>query len=183
MAPRFFVIAILLSVAALVQAQSEKIGTLVDGDPSAIQSEGPRYRFRADFNCDGIPDIAISCDRREFGKMGGSFGLYLGTRNGKWRYVGSFTAHPLAVNIKRRRDGEGILTVYLRSSGTAGGLEHYSVTARGLKELPGKEIHPGDGGTDDGRAEYAKYFDDAVRLQPELSETIHGKIQWTHYDR
>ena len=115
--------------------------------------------------------------------MGGSFGIYLGTRAGRWRYVGSITAHPLAVHVEKSRDGRGIFTVYLRSSGTAGGLIRYLISERGVKELSSKEIHPGDGGTDEGRAEYAKYFSDILRLQPELGIGSNGRITWTHFDR
>jgi hypothetical protein len=183
MAHRFLIIAIMLIVAAFARGQELKVGTMVDTDPCTAPIEGQRYRFRADFNCDGVPDIAVSDDRHEFGKMGGAFAIYLGTRTGKWRYVGSITAHPLALHLEKRRDGEGILTVYLRSSGTAGGLIRYSVSERGVKGLSSKEMHPGDGGTDKGRAEYAKYFDDAIRLQPELSATIDGKVTWSRYDR
>jgi hypothetical protein len=179
----YLIIVLFLSSLRFSHGQELKIGAVIDTDPSSIATEGERYRFRADFNYDGVADIAISGDRREFGKMGGSFEIYLGSGSRKWRYVGSITAHPLALHCKRRRGHEGILTVYLRSSGTAGGLIRYSVSERGVKELSSKEIHPGDGGTDAGRAEYAMYFDDAIRLQPELSETVDGKISWSRYDR
>lgn len=152
-------------------------------DPSTVPSAFERYRFRADFNGDGIPDVALSSDRSQFGKSGGEFSIYLGTRNGRWRYIGSIDVHPLAVHLEKLRAGEGILTVYVRSSGAAGQLVRYSITARGVKELSSKQIHPGDGGTESGRAEYARYFDDAVRLQPEISQTTDGKVTWRRYER
>jgi hypothetical protein len=183
MAHRFLIIAILFAIAGTARSQEFTIGTIVDSDPSTLPTGGQRFRFRADFNHDGVPDVAVSEDWREFGKMGGSFEIYLGTRPGKWRYVGAIAAHPLALHLEKRRHGEGILTVYLRSSGTAGELIRYSVSERGVKQVSSRVIHPGDGGTDAGRAEYAKYFADTIRLQPELSAPINGEITWSRYDR
>lgn len=180
---RCLIIGIIFSVIGLANGEDLKIGTIVESDPSNTRDEVSRFRFRADFNYDGVSDVAVSSDRREFGKMGGNFAIYLGIRNGKWRYVGGIDAHPLAVHLEKLHEGEGILRVYLRSSGSAGGILRYSISLRGVKEIGSKQIHPGDGGTDEGRAEYAKYFDDAIRLKPELSSTIDGKIIWTQYDR
>ena len=53
-----------------------------------------RYRFVADFNGNGLEDVALSDDYSTFGTGGGSFRLFLQITNGVYRLVGDFCTYP-----------------------------------------------------------------------------------------
>ena len=178
---RALLLAILTAFAGLSSARETKIGTLIEEDPCAHLEPGKQIRLRADFNNDGIPDVALSSDLREFGKMGGTFKLYLGTAVGKWRFVGEFFAHPLATQIEKGNKGEGILWLYIREGSHKGGLMSYAVSEHGIKELSSKEILTGDDDKDKG--EYEKHFNDAAIIKAEIGTTVADKTTWLAYER
>ena len=53
-----------------------------------------QYRFVADFNGDGLNDVAIARGRHAFGNGGGVFMLYLQLTNGVYREAGEFGTYP-----------------------------------------------------------------------------------------
>ena len=129
------------------------------------------YRIRADFNADGIPDVATSTTRNNFGNAGGLFTFYVGTTNGTFTRIGSVFMHPLAANLVKTKAGEGILTVFIRG-GHEGVLMSYAVTRTGIVERERRSLIARDGGPEEDRKIYRSFFDDSVRLKAELRTGI-----------
>ena len=130
---------------------------------------GTYYQITADFNADGIPDLALSTTRNHFGNAGGVFTFYTGTTNGDFTPIGSIFMHPLAANLAETRLGEGLLTVFVRG-GHEGALISYAITSEGIVERHRRSLLARDGGPKKDRDIYKSFFDDAVRLKAELKE-------------
>ena len=126
------------------------------------------YQITSDFNCDGIPDLAISQPLNTFGNAGGMFTFYLGNTNDGYNAVGSIFMHPLAANLKPIDDGEGMLTVYIRDGGPGGDLISYAVTKTGIVEKTKRYIKARDGGPEADQQLYQSLFDQSRRLKAEL---------------
>ena len=176
-----FWLTIFFACVGFAAAQDLKVGAIINRDPSTEPGRGQPFRFRADFNNDGIPDVALSGDREGFGNAGGMFSLYLGTASGKWRYVGDFSAHPLAAQVEKGKKGEGILWVYGRSGNHKGILESFVINEKGIKASSSKELLTGD--EDPGKAEYDRRFNGAAALKAEVGTTVAGKTTWSPYER
>ena len=168
----------------------------VAADPSATpirhaKDDGKydeRWRITADLDGDGSEDMLLSEGISHFGKLGGAWGVYL-RQDGDFRRVGELTAHPLAVSIEPDRDRHqreekdryhARVWVYLRDSGSSGGLGYYRVGPHGVSEVLGLTIYPGDGGTDLGRAVYDAVMKHSIPFHLERSETDKrtGKVTW-----
>ena len=132
---------------------------------------------------DGVSDLMLSESVSLFGNAGGFFDIYKGASEGRFTNIGSVFAHPLAVSLTKREGGGGILTTCHRSSCRSGSLTRYRVTAESVTKLDHRTIYPGDNGTPEGRAEYARVFNDADRLRPEISTTRDGAVTWKRYGR
>ncbi len=140
-----------------------------------------RYRFVADLDFDGIQDLALSHDTGMFGNAGGWFTIFRGNADGTSSKIGSVSAHPLAVSLTKRKGSGGILATYHHGSCASGVVLWYSVTPDGVTQIDKKEIYPGDSGTPEGRAEYARIFNNTDRLRPQISKTKDGEVTWVDY--
>lgn len=159
-------------------------------DPSAVplpriegemrHRSGERWRFRGDFNDDGIEDVALSMDTKGFGTGGGIFYLHLGNPKGKYIKIGSFHAHPAedAIALEKFHEGPRLWT-YLHGGSARGSLGYYEIHNSAMSERRDITILPGDGGTNIGNAIYKAVFDNSdVKFTLEKSETIDGTVHW-----
>ena len=139
-----------------------------------------RYRILADFNGDGIEDLALSYDTSLFGNGGGHFSIYLRNAEGKYQEYDDFGAHPSANSIALEKWGKEIrLWTYLHGGGGTGSLGYYEVTEEGLSERRSIETHPGDSGTAMGNAIIKAVFENSyVNFTVQQSTTVDGKIEW-----
>ncbi len=153
---------------------------------SNVYSE--RYRIIADLDGDAANDLILSAAVETFGKMGGSWTVYL-SREGKFNQVGTITAHPKAISLEpdqdRNRRGPNEVRyariwVYLRDSGRSGGLSYYRVGEKTIEENKGLVIYLGDGGSDLGREIYAAVFTASpIKFTLERSQTnAKGEVTW-----
>ncbi len=159
----------------------------LEKDPSMIPLEKipeepwrsrERYRLVADFNNDGIDDVALSYDTSMFGNAGGQFFLYLGKGDGTYREIGSFFAHPLAINLKKTITGEGTVTTYARSNAGSGFIVEERITSVGIFMVNRKLIQPGDAGVPEDQKLYGDLFGNATRIKAEISETKDNVVMW-----
>jgi len=159
-------------------------------DPSAVPlpriegemhfRSGERWRFRGDFNDDGVEDVALSMDTKSFGNGGGIFDLYLGNSNGKYMNIGSFHAHPSEAWIALEKYHEGPrLWTYLHGGSARGSLGYYEINDSTMSEVQAMIIHPGDHGTNMGKAIVRAVFDNSDgKFTLERSETVDGIVRW-----
>ncbi|MHC4099033.1 MAG: hypothetical protein ACYSWZ_10465 [Planctomycetota bacterium] len=139
---------------------------------------GERFRILADFNDDGIQDMALSFDISLFGNAGGLFTLYLGNAQGQYRKHGDFGAHPMAVSLEKI-DTKVRLWTYERGGGWIGQIGYYEVLKDKLSEYHSITIHPGDSGTEMGNAIYEAVFKNSdLPITVERSVTKEGIVKW-----
>ena len=132
----------------------------------AAQAAVPSNEFleiNADIDGDGILDRLISEPIRDFGAAGGRWQVLLGKKEGGFVSVGSIFAHPLALRVEKLFDSLR-LWVYLKDSGSSGGLGFYVLKEGRISDLKMIDISPGDGGTDLGRSLYSTVFPDELRF-------------------
>ncbi len=160
-------------------------------DPSAVpvrDSEGgsvERYRFRADLDRDGRQDLAVSLPVPTFGQAGGNFVLYVARPEGGYDRVGEVFLSPGAISVEAV-DAAVKLWTHGRVSGSEGRLGYYVLSddpsgggAIVLSDFEDLTIHPGDGGTELGRALVSTVFSDPHRVQVERSETDTQRVRWS----
>ena len=155
-------------------------------DPSAVpllHDEGQsaeRYRILADFNGNGIMDMALSCSVSLFGNAGGQFTVYIQNEDGRFRRLGEFFGHPMALALERV--GEKVrLWTYVRGGGWIGQIGFYDVKEDGLSDYHGITIHPGDSGTKMGNAIYEAVMRNSdLPITVERSRTENEKVEWTN---
>ncbi len=153
-------------------------------DPSMVPSPrgplhcGERFRLIADFNGDGIPDLALSSDTSEFGNAGGVFTLYLQNERGLYREHGQFRTNPETVSLERI--GPKVrLWLFHRLGGWIGQIGFHEGGEDGLSDFRGITIHPGDSGTPMGRAMAEAVFRNSdLPIQIQLSVTQDGVVRW-----
>lgn len=139
---------------------------------------GERVRILADFNGNGIIDMALSCDRSLFGNAGGVFTLYVGNDTGRYRKHGEFFAHPNALAIEKVREKVRLWT-YLRGGGWIGQIGYHEVNENGLSGFQSITIHPGDGGSKIGNAISQSVFSNSdIPIIVEHSRTRDGVVEW-----
>lgn len=137
-----------------------------------------RYRLVEDFNNDGIDDVALSYETSMFGNAGGHFFLYLGMRDGTYKEIGSFFAHPLAINLEKTTEGESVISTYGRLNSVSGGIVERRVTDAGIFIVDSKFIHPGDEKVPEDQKQYLDLFGNAARMKAEISTTKENVITW-----
>ena len=141
-----------------------------------------RYRFRLDFNGDGVKDLAISEPIERMGRMGGMFEIHIASADGTdFEFFDVMLVHPKAISVEKDPHKPKTLRVwtYLRGAASYGGLGYYSISEDGLKEFQGVEINAGDQGTSTGNAMYATVFAHSdVPFELERSTTTDGMIEW-----
>jgi hypothetical protein len=139
---------------------------------------GERIRISADFNGDGIKDMALSSDTTTFGNAGGNFTIYLRTKLGEFRKLGDIFLHPKAITIESGI-GNPRIWVYIRSGGSSGKIGYHEIQKNGLSKFKGIAIYPGTGGTDMGRAIYSSVFSkSSVFITAERSSTKNKFVTW-----
>jgi hypothetical protein len=163
---------------------SISIGTEWVSDPStkALQKDeirsGERFRLLADFNADGIQDMALSFDASFFGDAGGQFILYIGNAKGEYRKHGEFFAHTMAVSLEKVGTRVRLWT-YARGGGWIGQIGYYEVENDRLSEYQSITIHPGDSGTKMGNAIYEAVTNNSdLPVKLEKSVTDEGIVKW-----
>ncbi len=140
-----------------------------------------RLRLLADFDRDGLVDMALSEPVEDFGRMGGIFEVYVVSTEGAWSLVGVLIAHPKAISLESsRKPAHTRLWTYLRGGGSFGGLGFFEISRQRVADFEGIEITPGDGGTSTGNAMYQAVFARSeLPVVIEQSETDeNGLVQW-----
>jgi hypothetical protein len=182
------VIVALLLLAGLVSiAGAEDKGAWI-ADPSMVPlPEGSglsveRFRMIADFDGDGVKDLALSGSTSDFGNAGGAFILYLGNAEGKYRKIGELETSPGGVAIEKIRDYTRVWT-YWRGGGWVGELSCREIKKGVMQKMQTVTIHPGDSGTEMGRAILDAVFKNSEEpVRTEISRTRDGVVTW-HLDR
>lgn len=141
---------------------------IADEKPSP---RSPEYQLEiwADLDGDGVQDHLVSEPVRDFGQSGGSWEVFLGRKEGGFALAGTIYAHPLALRVERGWDSTR-LWIYLKSSGSSGGLGYYTLKAGAITGPKEIEIFPGDGGTDLGNALMELVFAKNERLVAKKKE-------------
>ncbi len=161
-------------------------GWISDPSTTAIRKDdlhcGERFRMLADFNADGIQDMALSSDIKHFGNAGGTFTLYIGNAKGEYREHSTFFAQIMAVSLETHGN-ETRLWIYSRGGGSVGRIGYRVVLKDRLSEYHSIEIHPGDSGTAMGNAIYKAVFQNsALPIKAERSVTKNGTVRWIDPD-
>lgn len=162
-----------------------------DGDPSSIPARGAdgryteRYRFWADFDDDGVLDLALSVPLGMFGQAGGNFSIYLARSDGTYHTFGAVFLNPRAISIESVGEKLNLWT-YSRSSGSEGQLGYFVFSTKNdvnpsVSDFVGVTVYPGDGGTELGRELYSTVFADKYRVQVERSSTATGTPRWSSW--
>jgi len=172
----------------MLNVSSSFATNITEADPSSIPLKSingiaERYRIIADFNQDGILDLALSYNVNFFGNGGGQFTLYLGTDGAKYLNSGKFMAHPSASVIAIEKwNGNSRLWTYLHGGGGIGSLGHYYISEKGLSDFQGITIHPGDSGTKMGNAIIDAIFNHTdVPIEVQRSTTKDNNVVWKRY--
>jgi hypothetical protein len=143
-----------------------------------------RFRFRADLNFEGIEDLIISTqsDGIGCGQIGCDVTFYLKQPDGRYIKIQftdeEFALHPLAVNLRRIKSGEGKLSIYERENREEGAISSYKVTADSINLINAKHIKPGSSENDERL--YDSFFGDNSRLTPEFAWCKNEKVEWNN---
>ena len=135
----------LLSLAAGVAAASERLSdptrAFVEGyDPSGndfFANEPERtvlLRIRADFDNDGITDIALS-ESSPWGNAGGQWLLFRGQSDGNYVYWGTLFFSPSAARVRTLAGGTSEMVLYVRMGVSRGTIQVYRVTSAGISQV------------------------------------------------
>lgn len=103
-------------------------------EPDFTYERGMYNVIRADFNSDGIEDVAISDDDSSFGTGGGDWTLYLKVADGGYRILDKFLA-PRGFTLYTGKRGVGYMKVYWHMSASEGTDTLYAIASDCLKEL------------------------------------------------
>lgn len=162
-------------------------------DPTGKAKYAERSRIVVDLDGDGTNDMLLSGSPDEFGTMGGPWAVHL-NRDRDYKRIGEVWAHPLAISFepdqaRSRTDPKthrfARIWVYLKASGSAGSFGYFRVGKDSVDEMTSIEIHPGDGGTDIGRAVYEAAFKKSpIPFKIQGSTTAEdGTVTWSEGKR
>lgn len=139
-----------------------------------------RFRFLADLNFDGKEDLILTRSALNDGSGCGNGGcdviIFLKQSDGSY-LTHDFGLHPLAVNLKKIKQGEGKLSIYWHMSADDGSLSSYNVSLNSIKSIASTTIHTNDS-TKDNKL-YESLFGEKSRLKPEFARCKNGNIYWT----
>lgn len=91
------------------------------------------HRIIADFDGDGLEDIALS-NAESWGNAGGEWNIYFKKREGGYRFYATNTFHPLAYGIKKSK-GQNVFISYSRDNCCSGRMSYEKITPHGFKLL------------------------------------------------
>lgn len=108
-------------------------------DASGQTETMEQYAIEADFNNDGVMDIAISIGT--FGTGGGGWNLYLGVSPGKYKAMRDFEApRRMTLYTREKEKGVGYLQIYWHSSAGTGTELLYRITMNGINPLQSVDV-------------------------------------------
>lgn len=139
----------LLALAAAVTVAADRLTdptrAFVEGyDPSGndffanVPERTVLLRIRADFDNDGIDDLALS-ESSTWGNAGGQWLLFRGQPDRGYVYWGTLFFSPGAATLRPLARGTSELALYVRTSAARGAVQVYRVTGAALSrvsELP-----------------------------------------------
>ena len=138
-----------------------------------------RVRLLADFNADGIQDLALSDVHSSLGVGGTNFILYLGNGKGKYRSHGNFVANLSCISLEKTPDKNIRLWTFRRLNGRMGYIGYNEVRDEGLSEYRSVIIHPGDGGTKLGNVIYEAVIKNSdLPIVDEVLQMTDGVAKW-----
>jgi hypothetical protein len=101
-------------------------------------------RLRADFNNDGIADLAVS-EGSIWGQAGGPWLIFLGDRRGTYTYVGALFFYPAALVIRPAERGTAEVTAFVRDSAVSGHVVVSRVSVAGITGVRDRALQDIDG--------------------------------------
>ncbi len=117
-------------------------------------------RIRADFDNDGVEDLALS-DSSTWGNAGGQWLLFRGQPDGSWLYWGTLFFSPGVVALRPLARGTAEMAFYVRTSVSRGTVQVYRVTSAELSRVSESPLDL-DRPSDRGR------YEALLRSQPRL---------------
>jgi hypothetical protein len=128
-------------MAARADQLTDPIQAFVEGyDPSGndflanVPERTVLLRIRADFDNDGVDDLALS-DSSTWGNAGGQWLLFRGQRDGSYVYWGTLFFAPGAAALRPVGHGEAELALYVRMSASRGAVHVYRLTSAEITRL------------------------------------------------
>jgi hypothetical protein len=91
-------------------------------------------RIRADFDNDGVDDLALS-DSSTWGNAGGQWLLFRGQPDGSYAYWGTLFFSPGAATVRPLAPGTAEMALYVRTGVSRGTLQMYRVTSAGISRV------------------------------------------------
>lgn len=99
-------------------------------------------KITADFNSDGIKDIAVS-DSYLCGAHACYWEIYLGQGNGNFRYLSTLWFNNYAIKIDSVSEGISNIYIYDKAGGGIGDILEYTLSSNdGIKKTKQKTIYP-----------------------------------------
>jgi hypothetical protein len=139
-----------------------------------------KFRICTDLNFDGKQDVILLRSERNDGGGCGNAGcdvsIYLQQSDGSYLKK-EFLLHPLAVNLKKIKTGEGKLSIYWHMSANHGSLVAYKVTSNVISSINTKTVYPKESKHDEEL--YESLFGDTSRLKAEFARCKNGVIEWS----
>jgi hypothetical protein len=96
-------------------------------------------RIRADFDHDGIDDLALS-ESSTWGNAGGQWLLFRGQPDGSFVYWETLFFSPGSAALRPTAPGTGELALYVRSSAARGAALIYRITASAIERVVQEEL-------------------------------------------
>lgn len=124
-----------------------------EGEPASLE----RDLFELDLDGDGVDELFVDHPYTRSGM--GSYYTIFEKSGDRYRYVAALVLHPGAFRVLPPTDEHPIRVArYLKASGSEGLLETLALLDGEFSVLLSETVHPGDGGTDEGRRRYAEMF-------------------------
>jgi hypothetical protein len=132
---------VLAAITAAEELLSDPTRAFVEGyDPSGndflanVSERTVLLRIRADFDNDGIQDLALS-DSSTWGNAGGQWLLFRGQRDHRYLYWGTLFFSPGAAALHPVGRGTSEMALYVRTSVSQGALQVYAMTGAGISRI------------------------------------------------
>lgn len=132
------------------------------------------FRICVDLNFDGQEDMILS--RGWCGNASCEAPIYLKQSDGSYQKI-EFELHPLSVNLKKIKTGEGQFSLYGHISAGEGNIAVYKVTSNSVNFMRVKTVHPNDSEQD--RELIESLFGETTSLnKTEFGRCQNGELQW-----